>query len=102
MNNEHNNSLIDQANFGLEAAKAELDLHEAELQAAQSRYNDAKSRYEDAMQRFLEADLLRVCRWNQMVSYQFCSVFIWYLLIFNANNLLTPYHVRFGIASITN
>mmetsp|Transcript_10430 Transcript_10430/g.17712 ORF Transcript_10430/g.17712 Transcript_10430/m.17712 type:complete len:350 (-) Transcript_10430:1117-2166(-) len=65
MNNEPN-SLIDQANFSLDTAKADLDLHEAELEAAQSRYNDAKSRYDDAMQRFLEADLLRVCRWNQM------------------------------------
>ena len=68
MNNEHS-SLIDQANYGLEAAKADLDMHAAELEAAQSRYNDAKSRYEGAIQRFLEADLLRVCRWNQMVCY---------------------------------
>jgi hypothetical protein len=37
---------------------------------AQERYNDANSRYKDAMQRFLEADLTRNCRWNQMVSYK--------------------------------
>ncbi len=66
MNNT--NSLIDQANYSLEAAKADLDLHAAELEAAQARYNEAKTRYDDAMHNFLEADLLRVCRWNQMVS----------------------------------
>ena len=89
MNNEHS-SLIDQANYGLEAAKADLDMHAAELEAAQSRYNDAKSRYNDAMQRFLEADLLRVCRWNQMVSYllDFAFMQLIFLLIIHMFCLL--------------
>mmetsp|Transcript_24956 Transcript_24956/g.39189 ORF Transcript_24956/g.39189 Transcript_24956/m.39189 type:complete len:366 (-) Transcript_24956:85-1182(-) len=64
MNNT--NSLIDQVNYSVEAAKADLDHHKAELEAAQARYNEARSRYDDAMQNFLESDLLRVCRWNQM------------------------------------
>ena len=63
------NSLFDRAKFDLEAAKADLDLQEAELEMARERYNDANSRCNDALQRFLQADLSRVCRWNQMVSF---------------------------------
>jgi exonuclease VII small subunit len=51
-----------------EQAKSDLEDAKEELEAAQSRYNDATSRYNDAMQRFIQADLSRACRWNQMVS----------------------------------
>jgi len=49
-----------------EQAKSDLEDAKEELEAAQSRYNDATSRYNDAMQRFIQADLSRACRWNQM------------------------------------
>ena len=64
MNNEH--SLFDQAKLDLDAAKEDLNIHKAEVQAAQARYNDSLQRHNEAMQRFLQADLSRVCRWNQM------------------------------------
>ena len=68
MMNNQSNSFFDQVKLGLDAAKADLDLHKAELDAAQSRYNEAMEHYDDAKQRFIEADLLRPCRWNQMVK----------------------------------
>ena len=88
MNNT--NSLIDQVNYSVEAAKADLDHHKAELEAAQARYNEARSRYDDAMQNFLESDLLRVCRWNQMVSYidLICSVGLGYMIVFIINLIM--------------
>lgn len=73
--NDVPNSLFDQAKLDLETAKTDLDLHKAELLAFQSRYNEAVSRYKSAMQRFLQADLSRLCRWNQMVS-----IYIFYVI----------------------
>ncbi len=66
--NGRNKTMVTTTAMNYEQAKLELDDAKAELQAAQSRLNNATSRYNDAMQRFIQADLSRACRWNQMVS----------------------------------